>query len=112
MIDGRNPPASVRVAIVTINRRRFLGLAGAAAATAALPGCGGFSAGGDDQQASPDTLRLTIWGEPPEVAAFKKVADAFKARENVTVTVNAVPFTEVRKSVDAGLQSGRAPDLF
>jgi multiple sugar transport system substrate-binding protein len=100
------------VADVTISRRRFLGLAGATAAAATLPGCGGFSAGGDDEQASADTLRLTIWGEPPEVAAFKRVADAFKAKENVTVTVNAVPFTEVRKSVDAGLQSGRAPDLF
>ena len=113
MINGRNLPASVRVSAVTINRRTFLGLAGATAAAAALPGCGGFSGGGgDDQQANPDTLRLTIWGEAPEVAAFKKVADAFKAKENVTVTVNAVPFTEVRKSVDAGLQSGRAPDLF
>jgi multiple sugar transport system substrate-binding protein len=113
VINGRKSYRSVRVSAVTISRRNFLGLAGAAAAATALPGCGGFSAGGgDDQQANPDTLKLTIWGEGPEVAAFKRVADAFKAKEKVTVTVNAVPFTEVRKSVDAGLQSGRAPDLF
>jgi len=95
-----------------LSRRRFLALSGAVGATAATAACGGFSTGGGEDEASPDTLRFTLWGGPAEIAAFKRVADAFKAKENVTVTVNNVPFAEVRKNVDAGLQSGRAPDLF
>lgn len=98
--------------IPSLSRRRFLALTGAVGASAATAACGGFSTGGGGQAAGPDTLRFTLWGQPAEVAAFKRIADAFKAKENVTVTVNNVPFAEVRKNVDAGLQSGRAPDLF
>lgn len=96
----------------SMSRRRFLAVAGAAAGVAALPGCGGFSTGGDEAAAGPDTLRFTLWGSDQEVAAFKSLADAFKQRENVTVQINNIPFGEVRQNVDAGLQSGRAPDLF
>jgi multiple sugar transport system substrate-binding protein len=95
-----------------LSRRRFLAAAGAAAGAAALAGCGGFSTGGGETEADPDTLRFTLWGGTAEVAAFKKLANAFKQRENVTVSINNVPFSEVRQNVDAGLQSGRAPDLF
>lgn len=112
MIDRRNPAGLGNSGAVSYSRRTFLGLAGAAAAAVALPGCSGFSTGGGDKAADPDTLRFTLWGGEAEVAAFKRVADAFKAKENVTVTLNEVPFSEVRKSVDAGLQSDKAPDLF
>lgn len=95
-----------------LDRRRFLLLAGAAAGTASLAGCGGFSTGGSEAESDPDTLRFTLWGGDAEVAAFTKVATDFKARENVTVAINNVPFGEVQSNVDAGLQSGRAPDLF
>lgn len=44
--------------------------------------------------------------------AFTSLAATFTQRENVTLTINNVPFSEVRQNVDAGLQSGRAPDLF
>ena len=94
-----------------LGRRRFLAVAGAAAAVAALPGCGGFSTGGGES-ADPDTLRFTLWGQDSEIAAFRSLAEAFGRRENVTVEINNVPFGEVRQNVDAGLQSGRAPDLF
>jgi multiple sugar transport system substrate-binding protein len=80
-------------------------------AVAALPGCGGFSAGGGDDS-DPDTLRFTLWGQDTEVAGFTALAEAFRQRENVTVEINNIPFGEVRQNVDAGLQSGSAPDLF
>lgn len=95
-----------------LNRRRFLAVAGAAAGTAALAGCGGFSTGGGEAEANPDTLRFTLWGGEAEIKAFTKIATAFKAKENVTVALNNVPFSEVQQNVDAGLQSDRAPDLF
>ena len=95
-----------------MSRRRFLTVAGAAAGAATLAGCGGFSTGGDSAAADPDTLKFTLWGQDSEVAAFKSLAEKFKQRENVTVAINNVPFSEVRQNVDAGLQSGRAPDLF
>jgi len=77
-----------------------------------LGGCSGFSTGGDEAAADPDTLRFTLWGADSEVVAFQSLADAFRQRENVTIELNNVPFGEVRQNVDAGLQSGRAPDLF
>ena len=95
-----------------LSRRRFLGVAGAAAGTVALAGCGGFSTGGGEAKANPDTLRFTLWGGDAEIKAFTKIAAAFKAKENVTVALNNVPFSEVQQNVDAGLQSDRAPDLF
>ena len=95
-----------------LSRRRFLAAAGAAAGTAALAGCGGFSTGGGEAEANPDTLRFTLWGGDAEIKAFTKIAAAFKAKENVTVALNNVPFSEVQQNVDAGLQSDRAPDLF
>lgn len=94
------------------SRRRFLAAASAVAGTAALAGCGGFSAGGGEAKADPGTLRFTLWGGDAEIKAFTKIAAAFKAKENVTVALNNVPFSEVQQNVDAGLQSGRAPDLF
>lgn len=98
--------------IPELTRRRFLALAGGAATVATVSGCGGFSTGGGEADADPDTLRFTLWGGKAEVAAFQRVADAFRQRENVTVALNEVPFAEVRQSVDAGLQSDTAPDLF
>jgi multiple sugar transport system substrate-binding protein len=95
-----------------MSRRRFLAVAGAAAGAVGLAGCGGFSTGGDSAAADPDTLKFTLWGQDSEIAAFKALADKFKQQENVTVQINNVPFSEVRQNVDAGLQSGRAPDLF
>jgi multiple sugar transport system substrate-binding protein len=96
----------------SMSRRRFLAVAGAAAGAVGLAGCGGFSTGGDSAAADPDTLKFTLWGQDSEIAAFKALADKFKQQENVTVQINNVPFSEVRQNVDAGLQSGRAPDLF
>jgi hypothetical protein len=114
-IERRTRTLLVRVIAMdtpSMSRRRFLAVAGAAAGAVSLAGCGGFSTGGDEAASDPDTLRFTLWGSDPEVAAFKSLADAFKQRENVTVEINNIPFGEVRQNVDAGLQSGRAPDLF
>lgn len=98
--------------IPSMSRRRFLAVAGATAGALSLAGCGGFSTGEDEAAADPDTLRFTLWGQDSEIASFKSLAEKFKQQENITVSINNVPFSEVRQNVDAGLQSGRAPDLF
>lgn len=100
------------VDISSMSRRHFLTVAGAAAGAVTLSSCGGFSAGGDKAAADPDTLKFTLWGLDSEIAAFKSLAASFKQQENITIQINNVPFSEVRQNVDAGLQSGRAPDLF
>jgi multiple sugar transport system substrate-binding protein len=62
----------------------------------------------------PVTLRLEVYGEPHEVAAYRAVARAFTRREpNVTVDVDVQPGADAAARTLAGeLRSGRPPDVF
>ncbi len=99
-----------------LSRRTFLNASLAAAGGAALTGCGGFSTGGGGADAAEgggtDGLTFTLWGGDAELAAFTAIGEAFTAAEQVPVRIDQVPFGQVLTTVDAGLQSGQAPDLF
>jgi ABC-type glycerol-3-phosphate transport system substrate-binding protein len=92
-------------------RRQVLASAGLGALW--LAGCGGSSkpAGGGNPRRG--TLEFTTWGSDAELKAFKAIIADFQ-RENpgATVKLREVPFEEVRQTVDAGLEAGKAPDLF
>lgn len=97
-----------------LDRRAFLRLAGVTAGAAALVGCG-FPVRGDDGAAadgSGGALTFTLWASGAELAAFRALAREFEAAEGVAVRLQQVPFDQRVASVDAGLQSGQAPDLF
>jgi ABC-type glycerol-3-phosphate transport system substrate-binding protein len=82
-----------------------------------LAGCGGSSSSGGGGGGGGDprkgTVEFTTWGSDAELQAFKAIIADFQ-RENpgATVRLREVPFEEVRQNVDAGLEAGKAPDLF
>lgn len=101
----------------TIDRRNFLKLTGAVGVGAALAGCGSSSDGDsatDAMSTEPLTgnATFTTWGGDQEVAAFKKIAEDFKAARGATVTVEVLPYDQIRTVVDRRLQAGTPPDLF
>jgi multiple sugar transport system substrate-binding protein len=62
---------------------------------------------------SRDALTFRTWGADAEVAAFEKLVDRFQAdRPGVRVDLQVVPYAEMFTGIDAGLQSGTAPDVF
>ncbi len=62
--------------------------------------------------AAPTGLTLTTWGSDAEIAAFQTIADRFQEAEGVTVTIENLPYDQIRTVVDRRLQAGQAPDLF
>ncbi|NHC16164.1 extracellular solute-binding protein, partial [Motilibacter deserti] len=96
---------------MSINRRQFLGLAGYSAAGIALAGCGGFGGGSEDSSNS-DELTFMFWAGDAELKAFQSLAADFEKAEGVPVRLQQVPFAQLLTNVDAGLQSGQAPDVF
>ncbi|GAA2724970.1 ABC transporter substrate-binding protein [Cellulomonas aerilata] len=99
---------------MALDRRRFLALLGAAAGSAALGGCAGFSGGRDDGggAASDDEITFTLWAGDAELVAFRAIARDFEAAEGIRVKLQQVPFDQLLTTVDAGLQAGQAPDVF
>lgn len=97
-----------------LNRRQFLGAAGALTAPAVLAGCGGFStapAGGGATNS--DTLSFTTWGTDAELAGFRSAITGFEAANSGSkVTLNAVPYEQMFSNIDAQLQAGNPPDVF
>jgi ABC-type glycerol-3-phosphate transport system substrate-binding protein len=99
-------------------RRQFLIASGAAGAAVYLAGCGGSdndsdSAAGGSGDAAKGEISFTTWGAPAEIKAFKAIIASFQ-QENpgATVKLREVPFEQIRQNVDAGLESGKAPDVF
>ena len=97
-----------------LNRRQFLGAAGAVTATAGLAGCGGFSTSNSGGGATnSDTLTFTTWGTDAELAGFRSAIAGFEqANSGSKVTLNAVPYEQMFSNIDAQLQAGNPPDVF
>ncbi|WP_336922846.1 ABC transporter substrate-binding protein [Aquipuribacter sp. SD81] len=107
---------------MTVSRRTFVrGLgygatigavgAGLAACSSDTPAPAG-SAGGSAAAGGSGELTLTTWGSDAEIAAFQTIADRFAEAEGVTVTIENLPYDQIRTVVDRRLQAGQAPDLF
>lgn len=98
---------------MTLDRRTFLTLIGAAGGSAVLGGCAGFTgSGGSGSAGSDDELTFTLWAGDAELTAFRAIARDFEAAEGVRVRLQQVPFDQLLTTVDAGLQGGQAPDVF
>jgi multiple sugar transport system substrate-binding protein len=99
---------------MTLDRRTFLALMGAAAGSAALGGCAGFTGGGggSEEEGSDEEITFTLWAGDAELTAFEAIARDFEAAEGIRVKLQQVPFEQLLTTVDAGLQGGQAPDVF
>lgn len=99
---------------------RLAGLAGVAGGAAALAGCGeavsqaaeGFRLRQDVADRPDDELLVTVWGGPEEEAAFRALGDSFVAAHGGSVVWQVVPFSQALTTVDTGLRTGAAPDVF
>lgn len=95
-----------------LDRRHFLGAAGALAAPALLAGCG-FSTSSSQPKAGTDTLTFTTWGTDAELAGFRRAISRFEqANSGSKVALNAVPYEQMFTNIDAQLQAGNPPDVF
>jgi len=104
-----------------LDRRSFVRAVGATGVGLALAAC----SGGSDSPASSSsagtasatgpltgTATLTTWGGDQEIKAFKKIAADFKAARGADVTIEVLPYDQIRTVVDRRLQARQAPDLF
>ena len=103
---------------MSTTRRGFLTGAGAlsvaALAGGALSGCRGLTERvSTTSNGSRDTLTFQTWGGDAEAAAFEALVTDFEAaHRGVRVDLQVVPYSEMFTGIDAGLQSGTAPDVF
>ena len=99
---------------MSLDRRTFLALLGAAAGSAAMSGCAGFTGGGggSEEGGSDEEITFTLWAGDAELTAFEAIARDFEAAEGIRVKLQQVPFDQLLTTVDAGLQGGQAPDVF
>ncbi len=101
MADGRGRAVSRRAALATV--AAGLGLGAAA--------CGGFRLG-SARPVGDDVLLFTTWAGTAEQTAFQALADGFRDATGVRVELQVVPFSQLLTTVDTGLRSGAAPDVF
>lgn len=102
------------------SRRAFLSGAGALGAAVALTACSGSDSGNQSSSAGASSTggalsgsaTLTTWGGTAEIAAFKEIAAKFKAARGADITIESLPYDQIRTVVDRRLQAGQAPDLF
>jgi ABC-type glycerol-3-phosphate transport system substrate-binding protein len=96
------------------NRRQFLASSGVAGAALLLAACGSSStSGGGSGDAAKGSVSFVVWASDQELAAYKAAIKDFE-RENpgATVVLKNVPYEQVKQNIDAGLEAGKAPDLF
>jgi multiple sugar transport system substrate-binding protein len=101
-----------------LTRRRFLGAAGAAAATVLAPGlagCGGDDGGGGSASGGGGgKVTLTWWdyfNETNEQAVKERIAAYKKVDPNVTINRTAVPFAQLKQKLLQGATAGDLPDI-
>ena len=100
-----------------LSRRQLLGAAGALSLPAVLAACGGFSTSGVQPPGRPAATATPSPSRPgaptPSWPGFKSAIDGFqKANAGTTVTLNAVPYSQMFTNIDAQLQAGNPPDIF
>jgi ABC-type glycerol-3-phosphate transport system substrate-binding protein len=95
------------------NRRQFLASSGVAGAALFLAACGSSSTSGGSGDAAKGSVSFVVWASDQELAAYKAAIKDFE-RENpgATVVLKNVPYEQVKQNIDAGLEAGKAPDLF
>lgn len=97
----------------TFDRRTFLKFSGVAGVTAALASCGSDDDASDSSTAAlTGTATFTTWASDAEAAAFNQIAAAFKAERGAEVTIEVLPYDQIRTVVDRRLQANQPPDLF
>jgi multiple sugar transport system substrate-binding protein len=98
-------------------RRRFLGAAGAVAATVLAPGlaaCGGDDDSGGSASSGGKKVTLTWWdyfNETNEQAVKDRIARYAKVDPNVTIKRTAVPFPQLKQKLLQGATAGELPDI-
>lgn len=97
---------------MTLDRRQFLRLSGLGATAGALSACGGFSTNSSSTASKPDQLTFTLWGGDAELKAYKDLAARFTKAEKIPVKIQQTAYAEILTGINAGLESGKAPDLF
>lgn len=92
------------------DRRRLLGLAGAGALAAALPGCGRGFGGRDDGDGT--ELTMVWWGDETRAALTRKALDIFeKAHPGIKVRTEYQDSTPYKDKLAARFAAGDPPDL-
>lgn len=96
------------------SRRGFLTAGAVGALGVAASGCRGLTERvSATSSGSRSTLTFQTWGGDAEAAVFQQLATQFEAaHRGVRVDLQVVPYSEMFTGIDAGLQSGTAPDVF
>ena len=104
-----------------LTRRRFLGAAGAAAATVLAPGlagCAGGDSGGGTSSGGGGggggKITLTWWdyfNDANEKAVNERIAAYAKVKPNVTIKRTGQPFAELKQKLLQGATAGELPDI-
>src|SRR3954467_6908178 len=109
-----------------LDRRRFLGLAGALGTAAALAACGGPSTSGGGSAAAPTdetdwssitpAKEITFWSSNPgsSQAVTQQIIDAFHAAQSdikVTLVTAGANYEEIAQKFQAAQAGGDLPDL-
>jgi multiple sugar transport system substrate-binding protein len=99
-----------------LRRRTLLKAVGAAGAASLLHACSSDDSAGSGNATSTGrlsgTATFTTWANDQEAAAFRKIAADFKAARGADVTIEILPYDQIRTVVDRRLQANEAPDLF
>jgi hypothetical protein len=104
-----------------LTRRRFIGVAGAAAASVLAPGlagCGGGDSGGSSTPSGSGggggKVTLTWWdyfNEANEKAVNERIAAYQKVKPNVTIKRTGQPFADLKQKLLQGATAGELPDI-
>jgi multiple sugar transport system substrate-binding protein len=96
--------------VTLLSRRAALATIGAGLGLGAAA-CAGFRVG-SARTVPDDVVLFTLWAGSAEEAAFRALADGFREATGTQVALQIVPFSQALTTVDTGLRSGAAPDVF